>query len=193
MDETLIPLLPCVSLDEVLDFYQTLGFEVTYQQKEPYLYGAVRRGGIELHFSPLTAYGAKNAFGACLVFVTKVEPYHRTFADALREKYGKVPPQACHGSRGSESGRPASTSSILPGMCYFTSARHETADPIERARVLAARAELAVAMGDAERAQAVRLELQQILLSDEDRDRFRDELQAADDLERWLIREGGEV
>jgi hypothetical protein len=36
MDETLIPLLPCVSLDEVLDFYQTLGFEVTYQQYDSF-------------------------------------------------------------------------------------------------------------------------------------------------------------
>jgi hypothetical protein len=33
--ETTIPLFPCVSLDEMLDFYQTLGFEVAFQQKEP--------------------------------------------------------------------------------------------------------------------------------------------------------------
>lgn len=65
-------------------------------------------------------------------------------------------------------------------------ARHEPADPIDRARALAARSELAVAMGDAERAQAVRFELKQIPLSDEERARFRHELQAADELERWL-------
>ena len=63
-------------------------------------------------------------------------------------------------------------------------ARKEAVAPVARARALAARAELAVAMGDAERAQAVRAELQQVLLSDEERERYRDELQAADDLER---------
>lgn len=62
--------------------------------------------------------------------------------------------------------------------------RNEVASPIDRARALAARAELAVAMGEVERAQAARAELQQISLSDEERDRYRHELQAADDLER---------
>jgi hypothetical protein len=71
-------------------------------------------------------------------------------------------------------------------------ARKEAFDPIDHARALAARAELAVAMGDAERAQAVRFELKQISLSDEDRGRFRHELQAADVLERWLTQSGGE-
>jgi len=233
-NESIIPLFPSVSLDETLDFYQTLGFEVTYQQKEPYLYGAVRRGGIELHFSRLTAYGAKNAFGACLVFVTEVEPYHRTFAEALREKYGKVPtaglPRITRLRKGqtrfqvfdpsgnvllyinrdetdveyswSPGEAQSGLASALENAVFLPDtyandkaaatvldkalARHETADLIDRALALAARAELAVAMGDAERAQAVRLELQQIPLSDEDRDRFRNELQAADDLEQWL-------
>ena len=41
-------------------------------------------------------------------------------------------------------------------------------------------------MGDTERAQAVRAELQRITLSDEDRERFRHELRAAEELEGWL-------
>jgi hypothetical protein len=65
-------------------------------------------------------------------------------------------------------------------------AHKDAVDPIERARALAARAELAVAMGDVERARAVRLELQDISLSEKDRAGLRDELQAADELERWL-------
>ncbi len=69
-------------------------------------------------------------------------------------------------------------------------AKHEPADAsIDRARALAARAELAVAMGDAEGAQVARAELQRIPLLDEDRERFRDELHAADYLERWLTQE----
>ena len=60
------------------------------------------------------------------------------------------------------------------------------------ARALAARAELAVAMEDAEAARAARAELQRISLSDENRERFLDELQAAEDLERWLTQGKGD-
>lgn len=63
-------------------------------------------------------------------------------------------------------------------------ARYQDATPAERARALAARAELAVALGDAERLAAVRAELQQIPLSDSEREQLRDELRAADELER---------
>jgi hypothetical protein len=238
--ETTIPLFPCASLDETLNFYQTLGFEVTFQQKEPYPYGAVRLGGFDLHFSRLTMYGEKNAFGACLVFVPEVEPYHRAFADALRVKYGKIPtaglpritrlrqdqtrfkvfdpsgnlvifinrnePEAVYGwseENLSELAQALENAAFLRDtyandrsaakVLDVALARHKSADPVDRARALAARAELAVAMGDAERAQAIRLELQQVPLSDEERDRFRYELQAADDLERWLTQKGSGV
>ncbi|HYH95110.1 hypothetical protein [Hyalangium sp.] len=62
--------------------------------------------------------------------------------------------------------------------------RNEPAAPIERARALAARAELAVALGDQERSRALRAELQQIPLSEAERERLRDELQAAEELEK---------
>jgi hypothetical protein len=235
--ESIIPLFPCDSLNEMLDFYQVLGFEVLYQQEDPYLYAAIRRGGVDLHFSKLTTWHTKNA--VCLIFVPQVAPYHREFADALRVKYGKVP----------TAGLPRITR-LRPGqfrfhvfdpsgnvLLYITREEPEmdytwymtkrsrlasaidnatflrdtyvndkaaaqvldkalgqkqAVDPVERARALAMRAELAVAMGDAERASALRLELRLISLSDEDRHRFRHELQAADDLERWLTQSGGE-
>ena len=49
-DETTIPLHPCVSLDETLTFYLTLGSEVTHEQTTSYMDGAVQRGGVMLHF-----------------------------------------------------------------------------------------------------------------------------------------------
>jgi catechol 2,3-dioxygenase-like lactoylglutathione lyase family enzyme len=221
MDETTIPLFPCVSLDETLDFYQTLGFEVTFRQKEPYLYGAVRLGGFDLHFSRLTMYGPKKAFGTCLVFISEVGPYYRTFADALRVKYGKVPTAGLpritrlrqdqtrfkvfdpsgnliiyikHNEPDAEYGESEEKLSELARaleMAVFLRdtyaidksaakvldvalARHKSADPVDRARALAARAELAVAMGETEHAQAIQVELQQIPLFNEDRDRFRE-------------------
>jgi hypothetical protein len=230
--ETTIPLFPCGSLDATLQFYQTLGFEVTYQQQEPYPYGAIRLGEFNLHFSRLTMY-AKNPFGSCLVFVPEVASYHRAFADALRLKYGRVPtaglPRLTRFKQSQTRVKVFDLSGNLiifinrdePDVAYeepqeqiselaqaleqavffrdtyandesaakvldVALARHKLADPVDRARALAARAELAVAMGDTERAQAIRLELQQVPLSDEDCLHFRDELQAADDLERWL-------
>jgi hypothetical protein len=44
MESHATPLFPCVSLDETLAFYRALGFEVTHEQSDPYVYGAVRRG-----------------------------------------------------------------------------------------------------------------------------------------------------
>jgi hypothetical protein len=63
-------------------------------------------------------------------------------------------------------------------------ARKEPALPIERARALAARAELAIALGDETRARDAREELQRIALSDEEREQFHGELEAADALAR---------
>jgi hypothetical protein len=235
--ESITPLFPCTSLDETLDFYQTLGFEVAYQQEDPYLYAVIRRGGVDLHFSKLTTWHTKNS--VCMVFVPQVGPYHREFSDALRSRYGKVPtaglPRITRLRKGQtrfhtfdpsgnvlmyiDRNEPemdyswyltersklvtAIESAVFLRDTYVNDkaaaqvldkalAQKEAAEPIDRARALAIRAELAVAMGDAEHARALRRKLRRISLSDEERDRFRDELQAADDLERWLTQSGGE-
>ena len=231
MSESIIPLFPCTSLNETLDFYQTLGFEITYQQEDPYLYAVIRRGGVDLHFSKLTTWSTKNA--VCLIFVPQVAPYHRAFADALRVKYGKVPtaglpritrlrqsqtrfhifdpsgnvllyinrhePEPDYSWYETKRSRLASAidNAAFLRDTYVNDraaaqvldkalAQKEAVDQVDLARALAMRAELAIAMDDSECAQAVRSRLQQISLLDEDRDRFRHELQAADDLERWL-------
>ena len=235
--ESTISLFPCVALSETLDFYQTLGFEVLYQQEEPYLYAAVRRGGVELHFAKLTTWHSRNA--VCLVFVPHVADYHRRFSDALRVKYGSVPtaglPRVTRLRKGHTrfhlfdpsgnvllcierdepekdySWNQAERSSLAGAIdsavflrdTYVNDkaaaqvldkalAQLDAGDPVERARALATRAELAVAMGDVDRAATLRGELRRIPLSKEDRARFRDELEAADALERWQTQAGGE-
>ena len=65
-------------------------------------------------------------------------------------------------------------------------ARKEPGAVLDYARVIAARAELAVALGEIERYHALRVELQQLELRSEDRERYRDELQSADDLAAML-------
>ena len=190
--ESVIPLLPCASLDETLDFYQALGFEVTHQQREPYLYAAVRRGQIELNFASLRVYGAKNAFGAYLVFVPEVGSYHRAFADGLRARYGSIPTAGLpritrprkgqtrfmvfdpsgnmviyidrdepEGAYGEAEGQMSELAQAIGNAAFLRDTyandeaaakvldgaieRHEAAAPLDRARALAARAELAVA------------------------------------------------
>lgn len=232
--ETTVPLLPCTSLDTTLDFYQTLGFVVTYQQREPYLYAAVQRGAISLHFASLRVYSGKMAFGAYLAFVPAVAPYHRAFADALRARYGAVPtagiPRITRFTPGQTRFKLFDPSGNLvifidrdePDGSYSWSeeslsmleqareqavflrdtyandeaaakvldkalAAHPSAAPVERARALAARAELAVAIGDSSRADAARAELAQIALTDAERATHHSELRAADALERWRV------
>lgn len=65
------------------------------------------------------------------------------------------------------------------------------APPIDRARALAARAELAVAMGESARLAEVRAELGRLTLTDEERARHQDELTAADRLEHWAVETAG--
>jgi hypothetical protein len=229
-DATTIPCLPCVSMAESLDFYRALGFAVTYQQRSPNEYAVIRQGGCEVHLFGLKGLKPEDGYTTCCVVVSEVEPLHRAFSDALRQKYGKLPitgfpritrfkpgqtrftltdpsgnsiicvKRSAHegGSREKltglakavdtaaklrdESGDDESAAKVLD----VALARYQDAPPLDRARALAARAELAVALGDTGKLSAVRAELQGIPLSDEDREKYRHELQAADELERAL-------
>lgn len=89
--DTTIPLLPCKDLRATLDFYRALGFAVAHEQEHPYLYGAVQRDEVHLHFANLAVYGARAAFGAALVFVDDARARHNEHADGLRRFYGEVP------------------------------------------------------------------------------------------------------
>ncbi len=236
INETTIPMLPCVSIDESMEFYRALGFEVTYQQTRPNPYAVVRRGGVQLHFFGLKGLKPEEGYSSCLVIVPEVEQLHKVFADALRKAYGKLPvagfprlarmkkgqsrfnvvdpagnwlrfikqkaPDVDHEAAEAEDstrsrlahaldtvtllrdfkGDDAAAAKILDAALR----RKEAAPPIDRARALAARAELAVALGDEKRAETLLTELAQIPLSDEDRATFKEELQAADALERSL-------
>lgn len=232
--ESTLPLFPCRSLVDTLDFYRALGFEITSEQTEPYPYGSVRRGGVELHFTPrLAVHGAKNAFGASLVFVDDLQVVYRAFADGLRVRYHRIPTAGLPRITRPRPGQtrfstfdPSGNMLIYvernePEADYATSyagrsplaqelenaaflrdtysndvaaakvldsalEQHLGADPIDRARVIAARAELAIALSDDARAQALRRELAGIALSEHEQEHFRDELRAADDLTRWL-------
>jgi catechol 2,3-dioxygenase-like lactoylglutathione lyase family enzyme len=229
-DVTTIPCLPCVSMAESLDFYRALGFEVTYQQKSPNEYAVVRQGGCELHLFGLNGLKAEEGYSTCLVVLPEVEPLHKAFGEALRQKYGKLPVAGFPRITRFKPGQTRFTLTDPSGnsiICVKRSApegegrekltglakgigtaaklrdergddesaarvldvaldRYRDAPALDRARALAARAELAVALGEADRLRALREELQRIPISDEEREKYRHEFEAAEILERGL-------
>ncbi|WP_306361935.1 glyoxalase [Nocardia sp. CC227C] len=114
-----VPVLWGGNLPETLDFYRTLGYEVTSEQTRPYTYGTVERDGWHVHFGP-TPHGGVDAQAAhvgCLVLVEDVEKLHAEFTAALRARYGRVPAR----------GNPRITR-FRPGQTRFT-----VVDPIGNA------------------------------------------------------------
>lgn len=231
MREEMIPVLPCVSLPETLAFYRVLGFEVMYEQTRPYVYGATRRGGMNVHFMGIKGLDPKAAFSTCLVMVPEVEALHATFAGALRGAYGKVPvagiPRITRMKPGQsrftivdvagnslifiKQGAPeedetaedaiaprAGESRLVRALRLAARLRDfknddraaakvldaalahaevaEPSVPLERARALVARIELAVALGDPARAGTLRAELDGLPLSDPERAELAAEL-----------------
>jgi len=89
--ETMIPILPCKSIDETLAFYVALGFAITYQQAKPNNYGCVQRGAFELHFFSMRDYEPANSYSSCYVRVTDVDTLYQEFVTRLRQSYGRLP------------------------------------------------------------------------------------------------------
>jgi hypothetical protein len=90
-DEIMIPILPCHSVNDMFEFYTALGFEITYRQEKPNVYGAVQRGGIQLHFFSMRGYDPAQSYSTCLVLVPDAEALRQAFVEGLRAHYGKLP------------------------------------------------------------------------------------------------------
>ncbi|MFH8579612.1 VOC family protein [Streptomyces zaomyceticus] len=91
MAEKTIPILPCSTLQPVLDFYTALGFEVTFRQKSPNPYAVVERGGIELQFFGLKQYDPASSISTCYVVTDDVDGLHEAFRTGLKAAYGRIP------------------------------------------------------------------------------------------------------
>ncbi|AXB45392.1 VOC family protein [Amycolatopsis albispora] len=89
--EKTIPLLPCVSITETLDFYCSLGFEITYRQKAPNVYAVVAFDEIELHFYVLKGLVPQDNFSTCYVLTDRVDVLYERFTGGLRAALGKLP------------------------------------------------------------------------------------------------------
>lgn len=108
--ESMIPILPCEDADQVVAFYETLGFALHHRQTKPYPYLAFSWREVSLHFGriPPGVEREREDF-ACLIVVDEVAAYHAYFASRLRAALGRVP----------ASGRPRLTR-LRPGATRFT-------------------------------------------------------------------------
>lgn len=88
-DWTTVPVLPCKAIGETLEFWENLGFVITYRQDRPYQYGVVERNGHQLHF--VRVKGAEAGYTGCLMMVQNVEQAHADFCKVLKRKLGRVP------------------------------------------------------------------------------------------------------
>ena len=86
-----VPLLPCASIDDMLDFYTALGFTKTYRQTRPNPALGMRRGDIHLQFFGMPGFDPADSYGSCIIQVPDTGVLHREFADGLRAAFGKVP------------------------------------------------------------------------------------------------------
>lgn len=105
-----IPVLPCVSIEETLSFWESMGFRITYKQTRPYQYGAVARDGSELHFTRIKGMETgTNWYNGCLVMVGDAQGLYKEMTIRLKQLFGKV----------SNSGIPR-ISRMKPGATRFT-------------------------------------------------------------------------
>lgn len=235
MSDTAVPVLWSGQLTGTLDFYRVLGYKVTHEQTRPYNYGAVERNQCALHFaSEPKGLELPAEQVTCLVMIDNAADLHRSFTDALRERYGKVPAKGCPRITRFRPGQSRFTVVDPVGNTVIYIQRDEPeeveyggsreldglakvldnarilrdfknddkaarrvlevglgrygaeAEAVDKARALAALAELATAMGESACAAELRADLRTIDLSEIERKQVADELRAATDLAEWL-------
>jgi hypothetical protein len=89
--EVTIPILPCRNLEELLPFYESLGFAVKTRQTRPNPYASVSREDIQLHFFGLNDFEPESSYGSCIVVVPDADALYRSFTAGLRASRGRVP------------------------------------------------------------------------------------------------------
>jgi hypothetical protein len=89
-NEVTVPLLPCAVLDDMIAFYEVLGFETTYRQQKPNPCAGVRREDLHLQFFEIPGFVPADSYGSCLVLTSDTGALHAAFAAGMRAAYGKV-------------------------------------------------------------------------------------------------------
>jgi hypothetical protein len=162
-NEVTVPLLPCTSIDEMVAFYEVLGFRRTYRQTRPNPYVVVRREDWELHFFGMDGFEPADSYGSCVVQVPDVGVVHQAFVAGMRARYGKVPvqgiPRMTRPRRRKNSGNLSGFTVVDPGGNWIRIfPAGEAKDAPEQGK-LATALDNAVVMGDShgDNAQAAKI------------------------------------
>ncbi|MFJ6661946.1 bleomycin resistance protein [Streptomyces sp. NPDC091377] len=92
MAEKTIPILPCPSVPELVEFYEHLGFTVDLVQTRPNPYAALSYGGgIELQFFGLKSVVPAESLATCYITTDRVDELYTAFRAGLKAAYGRVP------------------------------------------------------------------------------------------------------
>ncbi|MEO3930508.1 VOC family protein [Micromonosporaceae bacterium B7E4] len=89
-NEVTVPLLPCASIDDVVAFYEVLGFHTTYKQRKPNPAAGLQREDLHLQFFEIPGFDPAQSYGSCLVLTSDTGQLYRAFAAGMRAAYGKV-------------------------------------------------------------------------------------------------------
>ena len=90
-DARMVPMLPCRNIDEMADFWTSLGLTVTYRQVRPNPYLALRRNAIDLHYYAMDDVDPEQSYSTCAIVVSDTAPLHELFVDGMRARYGRAP------------------------------------------------------------------------------------------------------
>ena len=90
MAEKTIPLLPCQTIQPVIDFYTALGFG-DLPAEEPNPFAVVERGDIDLQFFGMKKYEPSESYSTCYILTDDVDGLYEAFRAGLMAAYGKIP------------------------------------------------------------------------------------------------------
>ena len=79
-EATVAPILPSQDLDATIAFYGPLGFSVAARHDLPDPYLILRRGGVELHFFPVSGLDPSASIAGAYVHLQHVDPLYEEFA-----------------------------------------------------------------------------------------------------------------
>ncbi|EOO20277.1 hypothetical protein [Bacillus cereus] len=87
-----IPIFDCLyEIDEHLEFYTALGFDITYYQKAPYRFASVKNEFTELSFFGDKNFDIEQKHGGCYIVVSNIDDVYNILKTNLKKYYGKIP------------------------------------------------------------------------------------------------------
>ncbi|MFD8492902.1 hypothetical protein [Amycolatopsis sp. NPDC059657] len=153
-DEITVPLLPCRSIDEIVEFYEMLGFTTTYRQVRPNPCVGLRREDLQLQFFTMPGFKPEDSYGSCVVVVPDTGELFEAFAAGMRAAHGKLLvsgiPRMTRPRKRKNAGNLSGFTVIDPGGNWIRifAAKAEPADSEPAPNRLAASLRSAVVVGD---------------------------------------------